>query len=601
MMRSQKIRGIVLLVVIIMCAVVYKIVATSPPTPGLQEAQLTYETEKIQLMQENLKRDNSLKFYATIGLIGALNLSLLILSSGYVRARVKRSSVHTAHIGKHSSIPVHYKDIQSFYPIAVNLSLAEIEASTTKAHEQAYQISRQMIEDITNYTRAISGKRGLNVFGIGQPEEMPPSLPASTFTPSFAELLAKGIIAPGKPMILGYNQGQPQFRSLNDLKSLAIAGWQGSGKTLSTAYIIASSVLTQGVYAYVIDPHKNHEEGLYALIKPLEKTGHVKVINPFDTPTLIQNLSNILDRRLTGKEPSTPGILLVIDELARLSKMECFDELVAFLERCTEETRKANITFIGGSHKWTARHFKGRADIRGCMNSMLIHKTKPSQADLLIEDSHDKHLVKQIQHPGEAILVTDFDTPILVSIPLCTRDDMNTVADTVNSTYAEIPPFSLQLDLERIIQHEVTTKSAYRSTISSKNVLRRSREDQTLSKVSTPETASSEPDSSPSSSQSYPKDVIPFDLHRRKHKIGRKTTYDVSNLTLDHIQQQFQKRKQQDAHFTQTELARRTGLSPGYLSRLLRGQSPLTSKNKIKFYKALFVNERLEVPVNQRC
>lgn len=600
-MRSQQIRGIVLLVVIIMCAVVYKIVTTSPPTPGLRQAQLTYETERIQLMQENLKRDNSLKFYATIGLIGAMNLSLLILSSGYVRAKVKRSSVHTAHIGKHSSIPVHYKDLQSFYPIAVNLSLAEIEASTTKAHEQAYQISRQMIEDITNYTRAISGKRGFNLFGIGQSEEMQPALPTSTFTPSFAELLAKGLIAPGKPMILGYSQGQPQFRSLSDLKSLAIAGWQGSGKTLSTAYIIASSVLAQGVYAYIVDPHKNHEQGLYTLIKPLEKTGHVKVINPFDTSTLIQNLSTILDRRLTGKEPSTPGILLVIDELARLSKMECFEVLVAFLERCTEETRKANITFIGGSHKWTARHFKGRADIRGCMNSMLIHKTKPSQANLLLEDSHDKNLVKQIQHPGEAILVTDFDTPILVSMPLCTRDDMNTVADTVNSIYTEIPPFSLQLDLEKTGQPELTTRSTYRNTVSSKNVFRKVQENQTPSQASTPETASPESASSLSSSQPSLKDVIPFDLHRRKHKIGRKTVYDVSNLTLDHIQKQFQKRKEQDSHFTQTELARQTGLSPGYLSKILRGQTPLTSKNKIKFYKALFINERLEMPVNQRC
>ncbi len=127
---TRQIRGIVVLIVILMCAVVYKIAATSPPTPGLREAQLTYETERIQLMQENLKRNNSMRFYAAIGLIGALNLSLLILSSGYARAKVKRSSVHTAHIGKHSSIPVHYKDIQHFYPIAVNLSLAEIEASS---------------------------------------------------------------------------------------------------------------------------------------------------------------------------------------------------------------------------------------------------------------------------------------------------------------------------------------------------------------------------------------------------------------------------------------------------------------------------------------
>ncbi len=149
-----------------------------------------------------------------------------------------------------------------------------------------------------------------------------------------------------------------------------------------------------------------------------------------------------------GKEPSTPGILLVIDELARLAKIECFDELVIFLERCTEETRKANMTFIGGSHKWAARHFKGRADIRGCMNSMLINKTKPSQADLLLEDSHDKNLVKQIQHPGEAILVTDFDTPILVSMPLCTRDDMNTVVDIVNSTYTKFLHFHYGLILK---------------------------------------------------------------------------------------------------------------------------------------------------------
>ncbi len=39
----------------------------------------------------------------------------------------------------------------------------------------------------------------------------------------------------------------------------------------------------------------------------------------------------------------------MIDELARLAKMECFEELLNLLERCTEETRKANITFFGSS------------------------------------------------------------------------------------------------------------------------------------------------------------------------------------------------------------------------------------------------------------
>lgn len=588
-MRSYHIHGILVVLVIIAGALIYKIAVTRPPTPDLRQARLIYETEKIQLKQENLKRYNALKFYTAIGLIGAMNISLLILCGGYVRAKIKRASVHTAHIGQHSAIPVHYRDIQQFYPIAVNLSLAEIQASTSTAHERAYQISRQMIEDITNYTRVIAGRRG-NLFGGEQPDALPASLPASTLTLSFAELLANGMIAPGTPLVMGYSQGQPQMRSLADLKSLAITGLQGSGKTLSTAYLVGSSVLTQGVYAYVIDPHKNHEEGLYSLIHPLEHTGHVTVINPFDTPRLIHKLSQILDRRLAGEIPSTPGILLVIDELARLAKTDCFDVLVAFLERCTEETRKANMTFIGGSHKWTARHFKGRADIRGCMNSMLIHKTKPSQADLLLEDAQDKHLVKQIQHPGEAILVTDFDTPIVVSMPFCTQEDMKTVAEMVKSTYTDTPPLSLQFDdLEKDAQH--LDEKPHQETGGLKKSGSQT-QNETVSPSPAPSSSASEP--------SYPKDVIPFDLHRRKQKLGRKITFDVSALTLEQIQQQFQKRKQQDVHFTQAELARQTGLSPGHLSKLLRGQRPLNSKNKLKFYKTLFVNEKLEIPVNKR-
>ena len=69
---------------------------------------------------------------------------------------------------------------------------------------------------------------------------------------------------------------------------------------------------------------------------------------------------------------------------------------------------------------------------------MLIHKTKPSQADLLLEDTHDKHLVKQLYQPGDAILVTDYTTPALVSIPLCTRKDMQTVATMLKTTEEKV-------------------------------------------------------------------------------------------------------------------------------------------------------------------
>jgi len=402
------------------------------------EAQHRYQLEKIRLQIETLPRYAALKFYSAAGVLAFLSLSIIILAGGYTGAKIRQSSVCTARIGRHSEIPVHYADLRHFYPIAVNLSLAEIEASVSTSHEQAYQISRQMLEDITHYTRILTGQRSRGRGGssrLNLEHEQRAPQHGSVYAPNFRELLTTEMIAPNKPLILGYDrQGQPQYRHLQDLKTVAIAGWQGSGKTLSMAYLVASIIVAYRTQVYVIDPHKHHPESLAALLRPLEPTGYVTIVNPFDTPGVIRQLNETLDRRLNGKELSTPGILLVIDEMERMASMECFDELIAFLGRCTEETRKANITFLGSAHKWTARHFKGRADIRGSMNSLLIHKTKPSQADLLLEDTASKHLVKQLHHPGEAILSTDYDaTPTLVSMPLCTGEDMRMVAEMLGS------------------------------------------------------------------------------------------------------------------------------------------------------------------------
>jgi len=245
--------------------------------------------------------------------------------------------------------------------------------------------------------------------------------------PNMADLLRSGRIAPKTDALIFGNE----TRRLSDLKSLAMVGVQGSGKTKTLAYLISSIMLSYEAEAYVIDPHKGHAEGLSTYINPLVNTGKLTVINPFDTPKLLTGLEQIIDARLSGNAPSTPPIIFVIDELNRLAKLDVFDRLIEFIERCTTETRKANLTFIGSAHKWTARHFHGRSDIRGCMNSMLIHQTKPSQADLLLEDSQHKKLVKQLHNPGDAILVTDLGEPAICKIPFCSQSDIRSVADQI--------------------------------------------------------------------------------------------------------------------------------------------------------------------------
>ncbi len=585
-MKAARLQILVGFFLTVSIVVTYRVLSVASLNKELQQARVAYEAEKFHLEREDLKRQNvlqaerfrikqanlqrydDLNFYGIIGLLGVCGVSLLIVAAGYSRAKVKYASVYIAKIGQHSEIPIHHKDLQNFYPIAVNLSLAEIEASASTAHEKAYRISRQMVADITDYTRALAGKRGLLAapdIRLLQGADVQ-ALPVMAAGPTCETLLQNGMLASGKPLILGYDrQGHPQTRPLRDLKSLAIAGWQGSGKTLSMGYLVASSVLAYDVHVYVIDPHKQHPESLSSLIQPLEQTGHVTVINPFDTPALLKKLNRTLDRRLSGEEAGEPGILLVIDEMARLAKMECFETLVTFLERCTEETRKANITFIGASHKWTARHFKGRADIRACMNSMLIHKTKPSQADLLLEDAQDKHLVKQIQHPGDAILVTDYDQPIVVSIPYCTRKDMHTMADMVR---------------QRAGEHSQSRQTTI--PIESTPALPE------------PETQSAEPaelDESilekPAEARRLLSEVIPFERHRKSGRIAGHRGSEAKQLTREILVEYVQRCKEEDPNLTQAEIARRAGMSQSYLSRILNGKVEIKDKHAQKLYDVL--------------
>ena len=601
-MKTARVQIIVGFFLTVSIMVIYKMVASELIDPSLKQARLTYQIEKLeteraqlhrfdalenerfQVKQASLRRENDLTFYGWIGLLSAGGLALLILAVGVSRVKVKRAAVYIARIGQHSEIPIHEQDLPNFYPIAVNLSLAEIEASVSTAHDRAYRISRQMLDDITEYTRTLAGPRGRLAAVPGHPAALSHfETPLLTATPTFADLLRKGTIAPGQPLVVGYDrQGQPHVRALSDLKSVAVAGWQGSGKTLSMGYLVASSVLAAGVQVYVVDPHKHHPESLATLLQPLERTGQVTIVNPFDTPAVLADLNRTLDRRLAGEEANEPGILLVIDELARLAKMACFEVLVAFLERCTEETRKANSTFIGGSPKWTARHFKGRADIRGCMNSMLIHKTKPSQAELLLEDAHEKQLVKQLLRPGDAILATDYAAPTVVSIPLCTRHDMETVADmlTIKRNLAPAPV------AHPGISDETGERSEHARTPMAPPQPEDDQRDRSATLPTPAATGAVGQEKRASASE-----VISLAQHRKDSAYARQTPVNPAQLTIELLNAQLQRRKAQEAALTQAEVARQAGLSQSYLSRILNGQCPLSDKHKHKLYEILFDNK----------
>lgn len=350
--------------------------------------------------------------------------TLLFIGFSAIYTRVQRSQIFFAKIDQ-SEIPILKKHLPEMTPIITGLVTAKQLEANALMYEKVIPLYADLIE---------LQRRQYQSLPLNQTKALPLSdaVTLPNHIPTLTELLQRGELSPGRPGILGYDvQGEPIKRSLRDCKSLAITGQQGSGKTLTMAYLVSVGVLCDHAQAYIIDPHLGHPEGLSTYLQPLIETGRVQAVNSFETPGLIKQLDHLLDRRLAGIENSDPTIIFVIDELARLAKLEVFDGLVAFLERCSEETRKANMIFIGASHKWTARHFKNRADIRACMNSALIHHTKPSMADLLLEDTHDRNLVKDITQPGQAVLMTDFSPTQLIHIPYLTIADVQQIANTL--------------------------------------------------------------------------------------------------------------------------------------------------------------------------
>jgi hypothetical protein len=394
----------------------------------LQGLYLAKKQAEARLSIERVRLWGDVYLYGTGGLLAAVCVAVLVLAGGYTFAHVRRAGIVTYKIGKHSEIPVRIVDMGAISAEGVAV-LTQSEFMRAKAPEEYLKLCIAMAEKAALRSH-VTAQMALPA-AAGEVIDVAPRP-----VPTFAELYARGELQEGKDLICGFNpQGEPQRRSLIDLKAVAVTGWQGSGKTLSMAYLTACTLIQcPGSRAIVIDPHSNHDEGLGSILRPLEGIGLAEIIRGAAISAAITRLDKILDDRLEGRESSKNRIVLVIDEMARLSKLPCFDTLMAFIERCTNEIRKANILFIGGSTKWTARHFKGRADIRGVMPSSLVHATKISQAELIIEDmgKEEKALLKQVEKPGTALLQTSSQRdPSLVRMPLITLADILHVAENL--------------------------------------------------------------------------------------------------------------------------------------------------------------------------
>jgi len=405
---------------------------------AVRRLQLAKAGMILQAEMAAVPRNLALSFWGRVVLLGSFSGSLLILAAGGHRAMVKARSVHQYQIGGNVFF-VHERDLSIAAPIAMGLVNAENLKQMAGGEGKALQLA----EKIANVQLA----------GLDAPPAIAPVLPASI--PSFQTLIESGEIARDKPMILGYENGAPRRGSFLDIYSAAVAGESGSGKTSTMLFLIGSGIIAEGVRFMGIDPHYPHPKSLGFKTRPLWEVGLMQMAtNIVAMQDLCEQIDATIDARLAQRDKDVTPVVLVIDELAFLAKSGFGKTLAHTMERVSMEGRKCAVYMLASSQTWLADRTGGSSVVRDTLTSAFVHRIKPKQANLLLQDKDEAEKVKKyVKQPGDVLLCPVNDDSIICQIPQTTEDDMRQVARLL------APRSTLRDKLQRANLDEVARKT----------------------------------------------------------------------------------------------------------------------------------------------
>ncbi len=474
---STRFTGILLLFALMLSATAIKLVRSAPaaPDPLVQDAERRLKIQELEVQAAAVERNAALRFYGAAFLLAACGLSVLIVAGGLHRAAVKRASVHTYKIGQYNELVVHERDLSLAAPVAMGLMNAEQLKQSNAGLEKAMELYRIMADVQTRQMQGLlkhgSPSRALlpcdfaqgDAGGQGrsgchaEPFDTAQDKLCRSAVPSFRALLEQGEIARGRPMILGYERGVsyestprpstgsghrlggagggfiPRRGSFLDIYSAAVAGESGSGKTATLLFLIGSGLVAQHIQFIGIDPHYPHPKSLGFKTKPLWAAGLMTMATyKDDMLTALTAVEQTIDNRLQQIDTDETPVVLVIDELAFLVKTSIGPAITHTMERISTEGRKCAVYMLASSQTWLAARTGNNTVVRDTLTSAYVHRIKPKQANLLLQDKDEAEKVKkQVKHAGEALLVPVGDESVVVRMPFTTDADMQLVVTQV--------------------------------------------------------------------------------------------------------------------------------------------------------------------------
>ncbi len=505
--------------------------------PVIQEAEINEKLKNV--MAEGLA--------FRIFLFGAIALALglpLLVVVGLIRAKNKKASVHTYRFHGDTEVVVHEKDLHIAAPVAMGIVNADQLKAINEGMWNGAERSAELYERLARTNIKIAERRGLSA-PTSQAIE---NTSRQAHIPSFRDLVQTGELSSGKPMILGYENGVPRRGSFLDIYSAAVAGESGSGKTGTLLFLIGSALVSMPVRFVGIDPHYPHPKSLGYKLKPLWEAGLMTMAtSKDDTLNVLKYVEQTIENRLKQIDTDETPVVLVIDELAFLSTTSIGGDIAHTMERISMEGRKCAVYMLASSQTWIAAKTGKSSTVRDTLTSAYVHRIKPKQANLLLQDKEEADKVKKhVKQAGEALLVPVGDESTVVRMPFTTEADMHRVAELIGEDAPKAlnkkPEASDETELDQELRKLVNT-----------SVLR----DRSL-----PEPTDE------------PEDAIMPGIDP--------LAIDPKLLTAEMMKTEI------EAHFpSQAEAARQMGITASYLSKILSEGKPLTDELRQKFAEIL--------------
>ncbi len=432
--------GVIVLAAIIIIALMYQIWVAGPENDRITRAKIETQVKNIYWYSTAYK-------VAFVALLSVLLVSVLLISYSIAKSQLKKAAVHTYKIGQYNEVVVHEKDLSIAAPIAMGLMNAEQLKQMNGGVERAFELYTRMAEVQTKQIQSLIGRKGIHPnapYAVPDPFQESLELPApqTEHIPTFQELLTSGDIARGKPMILGYENGLPRRGSFLDIYSAAVAGESGSGKTATLLFLIGSGLVSCPIQFVGIDPHYPHPKSLGFKTKPLWETGLMRMATyKDDMLAVLQEIENTIDRRLKQIDTDTMPLVLVIDELAFLAKTSIGSAVAHTMERISTEGRKCAVYMLASSQTWLVARTGPSSVVRDTLTSAYVHRIKPKQANLLLQDKEEADKVKKhVKQAGEVLLCPVNNDSVICKMPFTTETDMRVLAEMLKSKAIDVTP-----------------------------------------------------------------------------------------------------------------------------------------------------------------